>query len=241
VRGDLRGGGSAQEYWGAKVAEYDDFIRRVVPRYDEMMDRLLDGVPSTVERVLELGSGTGNLSLRLVTLAPEARFTFVDGSPEMVEALRARFAARAPEEAARSTFVVAGFEDFRPEPESFDLVVTNLSLHHVEDLGPVYRRIEEALRPGGRFRSCDGVRAASPELERVERARWEAFWLEEERLTPEELSSVREHIALHDHYQTLEAHFRMLYQAGLGAPDCVWRDGIFAVLTAEKADGSGGG
>jgi tRNA (cmo5U34)-methyltransferase len=227
---------SAHEYWGAKVAEYDDFIRRVVPRYDEMMDRLLEGVPPTVERVLELGSGTGNLSLRLAALAPEAHFTFVDASPEMVEALRTRLSVRAPAAVARSTFVVAGFETFVPDPGAWDLVVSSLSLHHVADLGPVYRRIGAALRPRGQFRSCDGVRAATAEQERIERARWEAFWLEGSRLTPEELASVREHVARHDHYETLETHFRLLAEAGLTAWDCAWRDGRFAVLSAKKGD-----
>jgi SAM-dependent methyltransferase len=143
---------TAQAYWGARAAEYDDFIRRVVPRYDEMMERLLEGVPRTAVSVLELGCGTGNLSQRLVALVPGARFTFVDAAPEMAAAVRARLQAVAPAAAARSTFVVTTFEEFEPEPGAFDLVVAGLSLHHVADLGPVYRSIGRSLRPGGFLR-----------------------------------------------------------------------------------------
>ena len=37
--------GSASEYFGAMVAEYDSLIRRTVPRYDEMLERLLCYLP----------------------------------------------------------------------------------------------------------------------------------------------------------------------------------------------------
>jgi tRNA (cmo5U34)-methyltransferase len=229
---------TAQAYWGARAAEYDDFIRRVVPRYDEMMERLLEGVPRTAVSVLELGCGTGNLSQRLVALVPGARFTFVDAAPEMAAAVRARLQAVAPAAAARSTFVVTTFEEFEPEPGAFDLVVAGLSLHHVADLGPVYRSIGRSLRPGGFFRSCDGVRAASAAQHGIERTRWEAFWREGSRLSDEEIASVTEHVARHDHYEPLADHFRMLEEAGLHAPDCLWRDGMFAVIAAQGADPS---
>lgn len=224
---------TAQAYWGARAAEYDDFIRRVVPRYDEMLDRLLEGVATSVTSVLELGCGTGNLSLRLVRHAPGARFTFVDASPEMVATVRARLEAEVPEAAARSTFVVETFENLRPEPGVHDLVVACLSLHHVADLEPVYAALSVGMARGGRFRSCDGVRAAGPAQHALERARWDAWWREGGRLSAEEIASVTDHVARHDHYETLEDHFRMLSAAGLVGPDCLWRDGMFAVIAAE--------
>lgn len=225
---------TAQEYWGARAKEYDDFIRRVVPRYDEMMVRLLEGIPHTVTSVLEMGCGTGNLSLRLVQHAPHARFTFVDASPEMLAAVKARLEKAAPAAAARSTFVAATFEAFRPEPRAHDLVVASLSLHHVADLRPVYAALASGTAPGGHFRSCDGVRAADPAQHAIERDRWEAHWHEENRLSEEEIASVLDHVRLHDHYETLGHHFRMLQEAGFREPDCLWRDGLFAVMAAEK-------
>ena len=72
---------TASAYWGAKAAEYDDFIRRVVPRYDEMTERLLECLPPAPARVLELGCGTGNLSLRLCNTFRDAELTFVDDRP----------------------------------------------------------------------------------------------------------------------------------------------------------------
>jgi len=46
---------------------------------------------------------------------------------------------------------VCSLQDFEYPPAAYDLVVSNLVLHYVEDLDEVYRRIHETLRPGGVF------------------------------------------------------------------------------------------
>src|SRR5260370_300146 len=65
--------GSASGYFGAMADEYDSLIRRAVPRYDEMIDRLCDYLPVEAARVLELGSATRNLSLRRARSLHSAR------------------------------------------------------------------------------------------------------------------------------------------------------------------------
>ena len=50
---------SATGYFGSMAESYDSLIHRAVPRYDEMIARLLDYLPGNPRRVLELGSGTG--------------------------------------------------------------------------------------------------------------------------------------------------------------------------------------
>ena len=54
---------TAADYFGAMVGEYDSLIRRAVPRYDEMTARLLDYLPPSATSILELGCGTGNLTM----------------------------------------------------------------------------------------------------------------------------------------------------------------------------------
>ena len=81
---------SASGYFGSMAESYDSLIHRAVPRYDEMIARLLDYLPRDARRVLELGSGTGNLSLRLAESLPRAALTLVDGSEEMIALVRSR-------------------------------------------------------------------------------------------------------------------------------------------------------
>ena len=49
------------------------------------------------------------------------------------------------------TYRVCSLQDYEYPAAAYDLVVSNLVLHYVEDLDGVYRRIHETLRPGGVF------------------------------------------------------------------------------------------
>jgi ubiquinone/menaquinone biosynthesis C-methylase UbiE len=222
----------APAYWGGKADEYDDFIRRVVPRYDEMTDRLLDTLPPAPRRILELGCGTGNVSLRLLAAAPDAALTLVDAAPEMLAIARARIEAVDAAAAARARFLEARFEALPVEPAAYDAIVACISLHHVAQPAPVFRTLRACLHADGALCIADGYGAADPARHARHLARWHAFWREPGNLSEDEIVSVRTHTEQHDHYFDLETIFALLHDAGFARPDCVWRDGIFAVITA---------
>lgn len=227
-------GESAEAYWGAHASEYNEFIVRVVPRYREQLQCLLDYAPARAGRVLELGCGSGNVSVRLAERWPEATFLFVDAAPEMLELTRARLAAGRSGVAERAQFLAERFEELSLEPGTIDVVVASLSLHHVADVSVVYERIAPMLMPGARLVMLDGVRGRTEREQDVHMARWSAFWHQPGNLSDEEIRDMREHIARHDHYRSLHEHFEMLKAAGFVRPDCVWRDGLFALVTATR-------
>ncbi|MBR3872739.1 MAG: class I SAM-dependent methyltransferase [Clostridia bacterium] len=49
------------------------------------------------------------------------------------------------------SYRVCSLQDYDYPPEVYDLVISNLVLHYVNDLADVYRRIHRTLRPGGVF------------------------------------------------------------------------------------------
>lgn len=226
---------SAEAYWGAHASEYNEFIVRVVPRYREQLECLLAYAPAHADRVLELGCGSGNVSLRLAERWPRAVFTFVDAAPEMLELTRARLAAAHPEAARHAQFVAERFEELSLEAAVIDVVVASLSLHHVADVSVVYERIAPMLVRGARLVMLDGVRGRTEREHDVHLSRWSAYWRQPGNLSAEEIRDMREHIARHDHYRSLNEHFDMLTAAGFASPDCVWRDGVFALITATRA------
>lgn len=224
---------SAPAFWGARAAEYDEYIRRVVPHYEVLVARLLDYMPASPRRIVELGCGTGALSLALLRRFPDASLTLVDAAPEMIEIARERVSERGTDTAARVRYIVARFEELQLEPASCDSIVASLSLHHVRELAPVYDILSSALSGGGSLRIADGYAGATPALHARHMERWEAYWREAGNLTEDEITTVTQHVREHDYYLPVTEHFRMLAAVGFVACDCIWRDGLFAVVGAD--------
>lgn len=226
---------SASGYFGSMVESYDSLIRRAVPRYEEMTARLLEYMPAAADRVLELGCGTGNLSLELVKSFPQAYLTLVDGSPEMVALTRARIDAVSAPRAAEINYLVARFEELTLPPHSFDLVVSSISLHHVADKAKLYTRIRLLLSDGGRFCFADQLRGEPEANHRVNWEHWLDFCREPGHCTAEEIQSLLDHAAAHDHYSPLSEHVELLRAAGFTGIDCVWRNWMWGIVTATAA------
>jgi SAM-dependent methyltransferase len=89
------------------------------------------------QRVLDAGCGSGEWAALLT--APE--IVCVDQSEAAVDAARARGL-----EALRANIELLPFED-----ESFDVVMCNWVLYHLDDLDQGLKEIARVLRPGGRF------------------------------------------------------------------------------------------
>lgn len=97
--------------------------------------------------VLEVGCGDGNIwRENLDRIPPGWRLTLTDLSPGMVDAARAALGERAE-------YAVADVQELPFPDESFDAVVANHMLFHVEDRPRALAEIARVLRPGGSFRA----------------------------------------------------------------------------------------
>jgi tRNA (cmo5U34)-methyltransferase len=219
---------TAAGYFGAMVAEYDSLIRRAVPRYDEMTTRLVDYLPRSATSVLELGCGTGNLTVALAARYPDTKLTVVDAAPEMLAATKARLGERT------ATFVEKRFEDLSFADGEFDLVVSSISLHHLRDKGPVYRNVHSALAAGGAFCFSDQLAGATARLHDHNWIRWLEFCRAPGNCSDGEVQSLLDHAAAHDHYTPLPEQFALLERAGFSSVDCVWRNWIWGIIIGER-------
>lgn len=116
-----------------------------IPGYEELQEAVTVATAGIrVERVLELGTGTGETALRVRAGQPEAEWVGIDSS----EAMLARARERLPDADLR----LQRLEDDLP-PGPFDLVVSALAAHHLPAAGKrdLFSRVADVLRPGGRF------------------------------------------------------------------------------------------
>jgi SAM-dependent methyltransferase len=94
--------------------------------------------------VLDLGCGFGDFA-RLAFSWGAKQVIAVDISEKMLAAARATTADENVE------YIRSPIESFDMQTAAFDLVVSSLALHYVEDYVAVVKKISQALRPGGRF------------------------------------------------------------------------------------------
>lgn len=150
-----------------------DHARDYLERADSILHRsegestLLEFLPKTPHRILDLGTGDGRL-LGLVKTALRAReatgdrnakveAVAVDFSPTMLEAVRKRFAGD-----SSVTIVAHNLDDALPALGKFDAVVSCFAIHHLlhERKHALYAEIYAVLNPGGVF--CNLEHVASP-------------------------------------------------------------------------------
>ena len=126
---------------------------RVTMRESAWRGRLVDEtLAGDARSVLDLGCGTGAITLELERRARGARVVGVDGDPEVLTRAREKAGEHSRIEWAEALAQELPFED-----ASFDRVVSALVFHH---LVPAVKRaaLAEArrvLRPGGRLHVAD--------------------------------------------------------------------------------------
>ncbi len=136
--------------------------RKRIPRRAEGYAALLEFVPESVTRVLDLGCGDGEVVGRVLDARPDAEAVAADFSAEMLGRVRARFAG-----SERVTIVEHDLDSPIPaEWGTFDIVVSAFAIHHVADerKRALYREVYDRLRPGGGFLNLEHVASATREL-----------------------------------------------------------------------------
>ena len=139
---------------------YDREIRRDVHDYDGFQRELVAATAGIdAERVLDLGTGTGETAARVLETHPRARLVALDMSAGMLAVARGKLPADRVER-----WVEQRLEDDLPAGP-FDLVVSALAVHHLDAAGKgdLFRRVAAELRPGGRLVLADVVVPNRPE------------------------------------------------------------------------------
>jgi tRNA (cmo5U34)-methyltransferase len=214
-----------------------DHARDYLSRADQIAHRqegesaLLEFIPASVRRILDLGTGDGRL-LALVRnelvrneltrnelerrVHPSVEAVAVDFSPAMLEAVRKRFAGD-----SSITIVEHNMDSPLPDLGKFDVVISSFAIHHLvhERKRELYTEVFARLNPGGVFCNLEHVASSTDHLH-------EEF-----------LRSIGYTVETEDPSNKLldvETQLRWLREIGFIDVDCHWKWRELALLAGTK-------
>jgi tRNA (cmo5U34)-methyltransferase len=224
----------------ADTADFDSGIRALVPHYDEMLHALVQAVPADSLQILELGCGTGELTVKILQHCPSAQVYAVDYSSRMLQFARHKIEHLGL--VGRVSWIEADFGNwaesglFAGVESPLDACISSLAIHHLRDelKFKLFERIHDRLHQDGCFWNADPV---LPEAEALAAVYEEARngWIREQPIALEEIrakmnrGTTHGHSS-HDHLATLSMHLDFLSKAQFRTVDILWKYYGFAVF-----------
>lgn len=215
-----------------KVAEnYDKEIYKTFPRYDEMVEALINAIPTNMEspKVLDLGCGTGNITKKLLEVFPNAKVTCLDISDKMIEASKEKL-YKYDIEYVLGDFTIIDIID------NYDVIISSLALHHIktdEEKLEMYKCIFNALNDGGVFYNADVVKSDSPYNTELNERKYIEY-MQSKKATNKEIEDFKNRRNDNDSPITLFKHFNLLEEVGFSHIDVIWKYYGNAVFGATK-------
>lgn len=138
-----------------RAQEMNEFFNKVVDiDYDERhmekikgKERVIDYLPSDVENILDLGSGTGLQLIKLYKLYPNVHTTCIDVSDGMLKKLKERNLS------SNINIINTSFFNYDFGNNNYDSVISTQALHHFNkgDKLTLYKKVYDALKNNGVF------------------------------------------------------------------------------------------
>lgn len=208
---------------------YDRSRQIFIPCYEDFYKTTTDFIASFIKpkSILDLGAGTGLLSMYYYRHFPHSTYLLVDIADHMLDIAKARFASL--------TNVQYQVKDYSSDYDfSVDTVISALSIHHLENVAKLnlFKMIYAHLPSGGVFINYDQFCGTDDNMTDALNKFWYQH-LKDSSLTAEEIERWQERRKL-DKECSVETEVSMLKSASFDSVECIYRMQKFAVIVARK-------
>ncbi|HUD21482.1 MAG TPA: methyltransferase domain-containing protein [Acidobacteriaceae bacterium] len=218
----------SKQVFDATASTYDNDRSRLIPGCDTFYRWAIDLIPPRAKVILDLGAGSGLLTVLIRQRFPQACIHLIDFSGPMLDLARQRM--------GNDPNVVFHQADYLKQslPQQLCAIVTSLSIHHIDDADklPLFAKAHAALKPNGRFINADQVAGPSATLD----ATYKALWLEQVRANGASEQQIADSLfrKQEDRCASVELQMAWMRAAGFADVDCWYKDNCFAVMAGTK-------
>ncbi|MFX0106264.1 MAG: methyltransferase domain-containing protein [Candidatus Hodarchaeota archaeon] len=211
---------------------FEKLIVKLVPFYDEMVKDLILIIPFEKNKkidVIDLGCGTGTLSLKIKKLFPNAQITCMDMTKNMLELAKIKLS-----EYENIEYILENFYTFNFN-KKYDLAISSLALHHLltpEDKKKFYQKIFNSLKEGGWFYNLDILIGPNDEIQNFYMKKWTEFL--SQNLSKERMDKNIEQYYEEDSPESIMNHLKWLEEAGFRDVDVIRKYYNFGLYGGKK-------
>ena len=200
-----------------------------------VLDLIVQAAKATTpnaQRVLDVGCGAGNYSLKLLEQLPNLSFDLVDLSRPMLERAAQRISEKTSGE------IVTHQADIRVlelEDNSFDIITAAAVLHHLredQEWRAVFQKFHRVLKPGGSLWISDLVTHSIPALHAMMWTRYGDYLRDMK--NDEYRAHVFAYIEKEDTPRPLLWQIDLLRQVGFSQVEILHKNSVFAAFGAVK-------
>ena len=211
-----------KEHFEEEAKEFDGTIVKLIPKYSQMIDSMILTIPHDVSdefNVLDLGTGTGNVSRAVKEKFKNTNIDCIDIADKMIEMAKIKLA-----DYDNIRYYTGDFNEFEFE-DNYDVIVSSLALHHIrtdDEKKEFYYKIYNSLKDGGIFINSDSVLGSNEKMQEIYSEKWKEFMLNnvpeneiENKWIPQ---SKKE-----DYPVPITQHIKWMEETGFKDMDIVWK------------------
>ena len=217
------------EQFNAVAEKYDNQRKCFIPCFEDYYIRSISILKkNNFTNIVDLGAGTGLLTKVIYEMFPNANYTLIDVSKDMLKIAKERFNGL-----KNFTFLECNYAEKIPV-ENCDLICSGLSIHHLEnkDKEKLYRNIYTKLIKNGYFVNLDQFVSKSEKIDNLYNTWWFDY-INNSGLKEDEKEAWLERRKL-DKENTIDETIKLLGKNKFENIECIYKFMKFGVVIAIK-------
>jgi ubiquinone/menaquinone biosynthesis C-methylase UbiE len=218
-----------KEHFNFVAQKYDNNRKCFIPCFDDFYIRSVSILKqNNFENIVDLGAGTGLLTKVLYEMYPNAHYTLIDVSKDMLQIAKERFNGL-----SNFTFLEHDYVEDMPV-NNCDLICSALSIHHLENKNKekLYAKIYSKLTKNGCFINLDQFIVKSEKINNLYNTWWYDY-INDSEIKNEEKEAWLKRKEL-DKENTIEETIKLLEKSGFENAECIYNFMKFGVIMGIK-------